>query len=118
MVDIVSQLVHIYYYEEWWMKNLMPLDKAVEYHRTRYENGDIHVYEENGVVLGYYERYFKDNVCTLYNLWVEDLHRKGIVFKALKKHFFETMPKNIDTITGEKQKLGGKVVTERIKHGK
>ena len=113
-MTIVEQLVSIYYNEEPWQKNLMTYDSAFRYHKMRYENGDIHTYEEDGVVLGYYERYFVRDTCILYNVWVRSDKRQGKVFKSLYRHFFKTMPKNIKEIVGQKQKLGGKLVKEKI----
>jgi hypothetical protein len=81
---------------------------ALWYHKTRYENGNIHTYEENGEVIGYYERYFVEDKCFLYNVWVKEGERQGKVFKELYRHFFKTMPDNIRYIVGEKIKLGGK----------
>jgi hypothetical protein len=95
--------------------------EAYNYHKTRYENGDIYVYQENGIVLGYYERYFKEDVCYLYNVYVNDSFRKGKVFIELYRNFFSTMPKHIKYIIGEKQKLGGKmqkVLITRRDYGK
>lgn len=115
-MTLAEQLTDIYYKEEYWHKSRLSFADALEYHKKRLENGDIYTYEENGEVLGYYERYFKDDICFLYNVWVNQEYRKGKVFKELYKHFFETMPKHIKYIEGEKQKLGGKLMKEKI-HG-
>ena len=117
-LNIVEQLNYIYYNYEPWHTTRMLEPEATKYHKTRYENGDIYPYIEDGKVLGYYERYFKYNTCILFNIWIDENCRRGKVFKALRKHFFDTMPRNITLVIGEKQKLGGKVVMERIKHGK
>lgn len=104
--DTVSQLVDIYFNHEPWHKNRMTYDQAVQYHSNRYNHGFIHTYQENGEVLGYYERYFIEDKCFLYNIWVKE--KQGVVFKKLYHHFFDTMPDNIRYIVGEKVKLGGK----------
>ena len=108
MTNPILQLVDIYRNEENWHTFKMSFESALIYHKTRYENGSIHTYEENGEVLGYYERYFNGDTCTLYNIWIKKEARRGKVFKELYKHFFKTMPENIKYIVGEKQKLGGK----------
>lgn len=107
-LDIATQLTNIYFTDETWHNSRMTYENAFQYHKTRFEHGYIHVYEENGEVLGYYERYIRDNTCILYNVWVKESERKGKVFKELYRHFFMTMPKNITEVIGEKVKLGGK----------
>ena len=114
-MTIPEQLTKIYYEYEFWHTVKMSYSDAMQYHKTRYENGDIQVYIENGQVLGYYERYLLWNACILYNLWIKQGFRKGKVIKELKKRFFETLPKNINVILGEKQKLGGKMMVARIR---
>lgn len=120
-MTVSEQLTDIYFKKENWHVFKMSYDKALNYHQRAYDNGNIHIYEENGIVLGYYERHFVSNVCFLDNVFVENNHRKGKVFKALYKHFFQTLPENIDFIMGEKQKVFGKMQIVRInkesKHG-
>ena len=117
-MTIEEQLTNIYLTKETWHKTRMDYPTALKYHKTRYENGDIYVYTEDGKVLGYYERYFKYNVCFLYNVYVENDYRKGKVFKELYRHFFKTMPKDITHVMGEKQRLGGKIMKEVINRRK
>ena len=112
---IVSQLVNIYYTQEPWHAYKMSYESAVEYHTKYYKNGNIFVYSENGEVLGYYQRFFDNDTCILYNVWVKESERQGRVFRGLYKNFFRSMPKNIKYITGEKVKLGGKY--QRVKIG-
>ena len=114
--SIPEQLVLIYA-QEHWHKTRMPYETALDYHKSRYENGVIHTYEENGEVLGYYERYIQGDTCILYNTWIKEDCRRGKVFKALRRHFFETLPKNITHITGEKVKLGGKIMQANLIRG-
>ena len=113
-MTIAQQLTRIYFDQETWHTHRMTYDSALRYHKTRYENGDIHTYEEDGEVIAYFERYFVRNTCILYNVWVRSDKRQGKVFKSLYRHFFKTMPKNITEIVGNKQKLGGKLVKEVI----
>ena len=115
MVDIVGQLVAIYYQYELWHDYIMDIEQAYTYHQKHLDNGDIYVHIEDNEVLGYYERFIKGNTCFLSNVYVKEGYRKGRVFRQLYKHFFSTMPKNIEYITGEKQKLGGKIMKEKIR---
>ena len=114
MKTIPEQLVDIYENYEWWHKTRMTHKDSIQYHKSRYENGDIQVYEEYGEVLGYYERYFTGDTCILYNVYVKKDYRRGEVFKQLKKLFFLTLPLHITHIEGEKQKLGGKIMKALI----
>lgn len=114
----VEQLVDIYQRYEWWHNPRMSYVQAYVYHKKRLENGAIHIYEENGEVLGYYERYFKSNTCILHNLFIKPGFRQGRVFHFLYRHFFDSMPQNIDKIQGEKQKLNGRMVTALIKRSR
>ena len=101
--DIVQQLVYIYDHFEYWHAIRMPYDEAIDYHRRALEDGSIHVHVVNGEVLGYYQREFLGHECFLMNVFAFDRD----TFKAMKKHFFETMPEHITCIVGEKQRLGG-----------
>ena len=111
----IPEQLHEIYLNEPWHEHRMSFETSIQYHRSRYQNGDIHIYEENGEILGYYERYMIGNECHLYNVYVKENCRRGRVFKELYKHFFSTMPSNIEYITGEKQRLGGKVMREKIR---
>ena len=113
MKPIPEQLHDIYLKETWHKTRMSELD-SLNYHKTRYENGSIYTYVEGGKVLGYYERYCIGDVCYLYNVWVNEDCRRGKVFRELYRHFFRTLPLNILEIKGEKQKLGGKLVTEKV----
>lgn len=114
-LDIIDQLVEIYFKEEWWSEPKMSFEAAVRYHKKRLDNDDIHVYEENGEVLGYYERYASGDSMCLHNLWIKEGYRQGKVFKELYRHFFKTMPLWIKYLTGTKQKVGGKFQKVLIK---
>jgi hypothetical protein len=114
-VEIAEQLTEIYFTKENWHKTRMNGAEALKYHYEEYAKGNIHIYEEEGQILGYYQRFFKGDTCILFNVWVAEGHRKGKVFRELYKHFFGTMPLNIKYITGEKVKLGGKVMTAFIR---
>jgi hypothetical protein len=102
---IVDQLWFIYQNFEFWHTTRLTYDEACKYHQERLDSGNIHVYEEDGQVLGYYESYDVGSERRLNNVVVLPGYRRGRVFKELCKHFFDTMPDNIDRITGTKQKL-------------
>jgi len=114
-MTIPEQLTKIYYDKEYWHKTRMSVDEAIDYHKTRYENGDIQTYVRDGEVLGYYERYIVGNTCILYNYWIREDLRNGIVHKDLKRRFFSSMPKNVKNIIGECQKQGGRIMESRIR---
>ena len=115
MKSIIEQLVEMYYKEEWWHKIIMPPDEAFDYHREHCEKGDIYTHVKDGVVLGYYERYFNGDICFLANLYVRGDLRRSKVTKELYKHFLDTMPPHINYIVGEKQKVGGKMQKVKIR---
>lgn len=121
-MNTARQLALIYYEHEKWHKTLMHLEDAVDYHRERLNNGSIHVEKWNDEVVGYYERYFADDTCYLYNVYVKEGLRKSFIFRKLYKHFFDTIPENIKYIAGEKQRLGGKfqrvLISKERRHGK
>lgn len=113
-LNIAEQLTEIYFTEEKWHLTRMSPEVALHYHQERMDNGTIVPCIENGEVLGYYERDFIGNTCFLYNVWVRQDLRQGKVFKWLYRSFFNTMPDNIDKVIGNKQKLYGKIMVERI----
>jgi len=106
MKSVPLQLTEIYY-KEGWHKTRLSYGQAYNYHKQHYENGDIVVYQKDGEVLGYYERYLKDDVCNLHNVYIKEECRNNEVFKGLYRQFFKTMPKHIKYIEGEKQKDNG-----------
>lgn len=116
-MDIAEQLTEIYLKDEWWHEFKLPKEEAIAYHEGRLKSGAIYAYIENKEVLAYYERYFIYNVCFLHNVWVRGDQRGGRVFRALSKHFFSTMPREITKVIGEKQKLGG-ITRERKIYGR
>lgn len=130
-MDTIHQLVDIYFKEEWWHKNRMSQEKAYNYHKQMYEQGNIQVYEDMGLVLGYYQVYFVNskqledlvmnrpfheltedirngNIAYLANLWIDKPFRKGSVFKTLYTKFFEQC-RNCKMIVGEEQPRKGRL---------
>lgn len=112
---IAEQLTDIYFRYENWHIFKMSYKQALDYHSQQLREGNIHVVDDNGEVLGYYEKHFVYNVCFLDNVFVKDGHRQGRVFHELCRHFFSTMPDNITHIIGEKVKLDGKVMKVKIR---
>lgn len=53
--EIVEQLCVIYYKYETWHKTVMSIEQARHYHKTMLERGNILIYEENRIVVGYIE---------------------------------------------------------------
>ena len=113
---IVEQLVDIYEKYENWHEYKMPYNEAIDYHQFHLDKGNIEVYEENGIVLGYYQRYLTGDTCYLTNIYIVDGFRNGKVFKVLYHRFFNTMPKNITKVVGtsHSHKFGGKLFTRVI----
>ena len=116
--DIAKQLTDIYELDEVWHTNKMTHDEAIKYHQECLNNGNIVVYLKDGIVVGYYERYIIGRTCVLYNVFIKPDYRRGFVWKELYRHFFNTMPKHISKVIGEKQKIDGKLVSKFITKGR
>ena len=109
--SIVSQLVDIYFNEEWWHTTKMPPEQAFNYHQTMLDKGIIQICEQAGIVLGYIEVWkinfeqfgklichapFKaidedvisGNIAYLANTFIKKEYRKSYVKKVLKLKFF------------------------------
>ena len=117
-LSIVDELVDIYFTEEPWHKTWLTREQAYDYHIKGLIDGSIQIYRENNELIGYYERHFFGSTCYLYNVYIKSPYRQGRVFKAMRRHFFDTMPKGITHIEGDKHKLGGKKRLERIRKEK
>lgn len=115
MVDIktiVEQLCDTYYLDETWHHKRMNPEDAYAYHLHHIENGSIRVYQEMGVVLGYYQLFkvnkeqaqrlvaklpFNENIediksgniAYVHNLWVDKAFRKGRIFREMLKMWRE-----------------------------
>jgi hypothetical protein len=112
---IAEQLTEIYFNEENWHIVRMSYEQALDYHEKGLREGTIKVFEENGEVLGYWERHCVFNVCFLDNVFVKKGHRQGRVFHNLYRHFFATLPTNITHIMGEKQKTNGSMHKVKVR---
>ena len=118
MKTIPEQLTDIYIKYENWHAFKMGNEAAVRYHARCIDIGDIQVYVEDGEVLGYCQRHFVKNVCFLDNAWIKPTARRGKVFKALYKQFFDTLPDNITHIIGHRNDENRKCKTEIVKISK
>ena len=112
LTNIIEQLYDIWLETPWQEK--VSKEEIIHYFDNMLASGGIYVIEEDGELLGFYERIFKDDTCFLKNVFA---FRPGI-FKKLYRHFFDTMPYYIKKITGDKQKLQGKRVIETISNAR
>lgn len=106
---IIEQLYDIYKQTPWQNQEI-PHDKVISYYQEMLDKNLIYIINIDGELLGYYERWFIEDTCFLVNVYSTSKQ----VFKQLYRHFFNTMPKNINYVQGEKQKIGGKMVKEVI----
>jgi len=123
LMDIITQLVEIYFKEEPWHNRRMAFKDAVDYHTRLLEQGNINVYSELGVVLGYmevwhinfeqlgrivckenfsayHENITDGNIAYLANIWVDKNFRRTSVFNVMKIMFFSRHC-NCDYFVGE-----------------
>ena len=135
--SIAEQLVDIYYSEEYWIKNRMHPDEALEYHYKQLEKGAIRVIVELGVVLGYYQLWklnneqvnrilakqsFNENtedithgdIAYLANLYVDKSFRNGSVFRRMYKMWKQDV-KDCDTVVGIEQKYRERIKLFKLK---
>jgi ribosomal protein S18 acetylase RimI-like enzyme len=110
-VDIIDELLDVYYKNEYWHQNKMPEEEARKYHKKLLEQGNIIPYVDNGNLLGYvefwrinFEQFGKiickvpfsaylqnvtdGNIAYLANVWINPEFRHSGVIKALKMKFF------------------------------
>ena len=113
MLSIPEQLTNIYFNEEPWHVTRMGNAEALKYHEQRFKSGEIKVYEENGEVLGYFQRHYVYNVCFIDNAWIKKDCRRGFVFRSLNTLFYETLPGQITHIMGHRQNKLHKVKIRR-----
>ena len=135
---IAEQLVEIYYSEEMpWQKTRMHPDLCLDYYYKQIEKGAVRVFEEMGVLLGYYQLWMITNeqanrileglpfdanredvthgkVAFLANVWIDKSFRGTRVFRALKRMFFEQV-RGCECVVGEKQKLMARVRLFKLK---
>ncbi len=109
---MIDQLVKSYFQNETWIKNKLTPEEAWKYHEKLYSQGNIIVYQELGVMLGYvefwrinYEQFgriicqepfsayienVKDgNIAYVANVWIEPKFRNTTIIKTLKLLFFK-----------------------------
>lgn len=110
---IIDQLVDIYR-NITWQNQVISDEDIAKYYQYMIDRKQLFVVEDSGRLLGYYERRFNRDICFLINVYVIPEESGSMVFRKLYKHFFATMPLNIKYVQGEKQKLKGRVMIERI----
>ena len=106
--SIEEQLYDIWLKTPW--QERVPKDVIMEYFEWMLASSGIYVIEREGELLGFYERRFEDDTCFLINVFAFEIG----IFRQLYRHFFNTMPKDIKYVKGNKQKLHGKEVIEKI----
>jgi len=122
-MNLIEQLVRVYYEEEPWHRTRMSWEEAVNYHTKLVEDGSILCYTELGVLLGYVEvwrinfeqfgrlickcpfsAYLEDvksgNIAYVANVWVDKKFRRTAVIKMLKLMFFK-YTKDCEYFVGE-----------------
>jgi hypothetical protein len=108
----VDQLCEIYYKQENWHESKIPYEDAVKYHTKLFNQGNIQIYEIDGIVLGYFEVFFinfeqfgrivahapfnqmdedviSGKLAYVSNTWIHPDYRKGAVYKILRNRFFK-----------------------------
>lgn len=108
--NIINQLNFIYYHYEWWHPYYMNVDGISCYHKEGLDAGRIKVFNQDGLILGYYERWnvshetfdrlkgghllkpkdiIPGGISYLYNVWIQSEYRNGYVAKELKRMFLQ-----------------------------
>ena len=112
-MDIVKQLVDIYFNEETWHNEIMSLEEAIRYHLLLLSKDQIICYIKDNRIIGYLEywklnlsqleRLFNNgvdsiehpyddiengNILYISNLWVSELNKENRITKKLIKQMF------------------------------
>ena len=108
---LIDQLNEVYYKEEWWQSHKETWCGITNYHQAMLDKGNLIVYVEDGILLGYcefwrisFEQFGKlichekfiapfenttdGEICYVANAWIHPDHRQGVVYKRLKSKFF------------------------------
>jgi len=108
---IVEQLTEIYFQYENWHEYKLPIEQVLKYHQTMIDKGAIVVYQQDSIVLGYFEAWLINfeqfgrlvahapfnqllenttdgNLAYVANVWIHPDFRKGAVYKVLRNRFF------------------------------
>ena len=122
-MTIIEQLNDLYYTQETWTKKKISNEEITKYHQRLYDSGNIIVYRELGVILGYVEVWrinfeqfgrlvchvpfsaylenVKDgNIAYVANTWIDKNFRRSNVTKYLKDEFFK-QNQHCDFFVGE-----------------
>lgn len=109
---ILDQLVQSYYDNEFWHERKLPIGEAFKYHDKLLSDGNIIIYAELGIIIGYLEFWrinfeqfgrlvcnapfssylenVKDgNIAYVANIWIDPKFRNSSVIKTLKLLFFK-----------------------------
>jgi len=110
-MNIINQLIKVYYAEENWHKKILSPKETEKYHKELLRKGRIIYVEEKGELLGYTESwrinfeqlgrlvchasfsaYLENvtdgNIAYVANTWIKKEHRKGKIYKILRNRFF------------------------------
>jgi ribosomal protein S18 acetylase RimI-like enzyme len=124
-MDIIKQLLDIYYNEEFWHRNKMPYQTAYSYHKTMFDKGNIIVNVQDEKVLGYVEFWLineeqlshilddgkfcgdtedteNGDICYVANMWIDPQYRNNGIIKQFKREIFTKYKGKI--YTGEEVK--------------
>jgi len=109
---IAQQLVDIYYQYETWHTDKLTYEQVLVYHQTMLDKNAIITYQQEGIVLGYFEVWFltfeqfgrlvahapfnqsdedisKGNLAYVANTWIHPNFRQGAIYKVLRNRFFK-----------------------------
>ena len=109
--SIASQLTDIYYKYETWHPFKLSYEDALMYHTKLFNQGNIQVYERDGIVLGYFEVWFinfeqfgrlvchvpfvsmdedilSGKLAYVAKTWIHPDFRSGVIYKVLRNRFF------------------------------
>ena len=109
---IAEQLTDIYFEYETWHGEKLSYDSALNYHTKLYNQGNIQIYEKDGIVLGYFEVWFinfeqfgrlvchipfpamdedviSGKLAFVANTWIHPDFRSGVIYKLLRNRFFK-----------------------------
>ena len=129
-MNIVIQLLNIYYTQELWHNKYLPLPEAIRYYNHLLNKGNlIYQTDDKGEIMGYLEFFKIDydqfrklaenkgfpvleenisdgNICWISDVFIDEKHRNNSVYKNLKGSLFNAA-KNCEYFAGFEQGHGG-----------
>ena len=113
-MTLIDQLIKVYYEEETWCRNKLPIDKIREYYEEIFKKNRIITIVEKGELLGYMESWRVNvlqlfhiargddfhiaeedighgNICYVNSIWIREDKRGTDVGKKLKEQFFKNL---------------------------